>query len=649
MLGKISLDSFVDAVLRNENLIVQDGNVEKVLWVVDYLGSLIELIKAEYPKEHAGAVRRIAILLVINNYFNKLYEWRSETEAVKSLSAPELVSASLIRGAEDYLVISKKAVAALREGARGKAVIDTHLSYLIEDSIGNRIHPDSAMSMLFDSIFLIMKSTGFIEGLKENNCFDFKRFYCPSEDDIYKIGALNLNAMSWKFFDSLQKDIRHCERGWSHSDNNEDVPEEHKEHVKEYLDISSPLAWRIYEIIAEQRIRQLAKEIYFTTLEHLSMMRENDSEAYLNRVANNIVIERILSIDPGDEKNKCLGLTLSQWIEGYAVLQEFVRSNYNDDDASSLVPLLGKVEIIDLFVSKGIPIGIADTFLNNVIFGPGSFDLYDTPVIRFGDLYMIYGPVLKDAILYELVVSNVGRNKEKLAHKGDALEYRLLHVFKEAGLNPKKFKEMRGKEEYEFDLLVKWNDFLFVFECKNRAIPRSPVLSRNMIDDYKEHIGQLKRLCAGLDKYPDMVEKNFGPKHGVKYIIPCIVNGMPFALDKKLDEVFVTDISAISRFFNGNEITLNSPEGEINIYSQWSSSNPSPEDFLFMLNHPFNVKMRLEYFSTRVECLPIGEGVYVRAEEYLYEEKGIQESIRYFSELEDYRNNLFSNGGYPFV
>lgn len=644
MLDRLPLAVFTDIILRNENLIVQDGNSEKMAWVQGYIDSLKENIRKKYPSEHSVSEKKISFIPLANKYFHQLFEWRSSTDAVEELTASKLVSASLARAAEDYLIIAEKAKAALMGGVQGK-VIDTHQSYLIEDSLGNRVHPDSAMSTLFESVFLILKSTGFIEGFKEKNHFNFIEYLHPNEDELYKISALNINAMSWKYFDTLQKDIRHCNRQWEYSDSNDDVPEEYKKGVKEYLDVHSPVSWRAYEIVAEQRVRQLAKEIYFGASEWLSK-NKSSNEGLLNRLSSKVVIEKVLSLDPDDERNKCLGLTLSQWLEGYAVLQDFVKDSYIKGKVDTLIPLMQKDSLIRIFSEKGVPEGIAESFIDNVTFGPSSFDLYDTPLIKFGTQYMVYAPVLKEAMLHELVISNVGRNKEKLRNKGDALEDRLFDLFSESGFQPKKIKEKRKEEEYEFDVSVKWEDFLFVFECKNRAVPRSPVLSRNMMDDYKEHIGQLARLCAGLKKHPDILEKHFGRNHRIKKIVPCIVNGVPLSLDKRLDGVFVTDVSAISRFFNGSEIMLNLPSGERCVYSQWVSSNPTVEDFLFLLNNPFNVKMKMANFSTYYELVPINDGVFVRSADYLYEEKGIQDAIEYFDELESYRNSLISAGDF---
>lgn len=324
----------------------------------------------------------------------------------------------------------------------------------------------------------------------------------------------------------------------------------------------------------------------------------------------------------------------------------FHQRNYVEEEALSLLPIKDKDFFKRLLVERGLPSGIAKMFLENITFGVTSIDLYDTPLIKFGDQYMLYGPSLKEALLHELVISNVGRNKEKLSAKGEALENRLFRLFSESGFQPKKIKENRRGEEYQFDLAVKWGAHLFVFECKNRAIPRSPITSRNMSDDYQEHVIQIQRLCSGLEKHPEILEKYFGSNHGITKIVPCLVNGLPLSFDKQLGGVYVTDISSVSRFFTDNEITLHLGSQQRVIYRQWVCGKPCVGDFMFLLNNPFSLRLKMQNLSSHIEHVYIAEGVFVRAKEIFYDEKGTQDVIRFFNELDDYRKALIAEGEY---
>lgn len=644
MLGILDKESFSDFILRNEKLIVQDGSQAKVQWVKDFLMNLYQAVEDGFSVHVSSYVfEKLRIIEIINYYFSNVIDWRYSTDAAKIMSPSMIVSAALVRGVEDYLVVIRKTREEIEKAAVGENVIDAQRSYLITDSRGVRAHPDTALLGIFNSIFLVLKSTAFIERFQKGKDFDFQVFTQPEADDLYKISALNFNAMSWSYFDDLQKDIRHCGRSWTFYDNNDEVPEEYKASVNNYLEVGYPVLWKKYELIAEHRFRQLAREIFINAFQYFKLKESELTSFNVKRLASSIVIDRTLSVDPDDETNKCLGLTLAQWLCGYDSLQSYIQDVYVEDDINSLIPFLSRAEILSILVEKGMKTGVAETFLDNVMFGPASIDLYDTPVIRFDDKYMLYGPALKDAMLHELVISNVSRNKEKLTRKGGALEDKLFSVLIEAGLDPKKIKEKRGKEEYEFDVVVQWENVLFVFECKNRAIPKSPILSRNMMDDYSSHVKQLYRLCEALKKHPDILKKHFGKECHIEKIVPCIVNGMPLSLDFKLNDVFVTDMIGIFRFFSDKDVVFHSSAGEEEVYSQWSDVKPSLSDFLFYLNNPYQVGLSDRCFNSSHDAFLVGNGSCVKVGELLYEDKGYEDALVYFSWLSEYKSSLASN------
>lgn len=637
MLKFLGEKKFTDILIRNERLVVQDGSEEKAKWVAEYFEELHDAIEKEISSSVAGYVyESISVVVLVNSYFSKLIEWRLMTDAVKTMSPASIVSAALVRGVDEYLLIFDKLKEEVDKASGGMKVLDAQKSYLIEDSRGVKCHPDTALLNIFNSIFLILKSTAFIEKLKKGSLFDFHAFVSPSENDLYKVGALNFNAMSWSYFDDLQKDIRHCGREWQFFENNDYVPETHKDAIDEHLDIGPSSSWKKYEIIAEQRVRHFAREVFYGATE---FFKENPGLEFseINKLASTVVIEKVLSLDTKDEMCKCLGLTLSQWLEGYSALQKYISENYLEENKASLIPFFTRPEIIDVLIRGGLKSGLAEIFLDNVTFGPSSYDLYDTPIIKFEDEYMVYGPALKNALLHELVISNVSRNKEKLQRKGSALEKKFFKLLEKTGLKPRQIKEKRNGEEYEFDVVLLWSGVLFVFECKNRAIPKSPILSRNMMDDYEEHAGQLHRLCNALTMYPDIIEKYFGKGCHVEKIVPCVVNGMPFSLDFNINGVFVSDMVGISRFFNSGDVVFYSPDGKEVVFSIWKSDTPSISDFLYYLSEPFQVMLGKHNCHSSQDSFMVGGKSCVRVNEIFYEDKGIEDAIEQFNLLSQLR------------
>lgn len=634
-------EEVVNIVLRNECLLIKQPDFDKKKWVESYLEFFYQAL---LNKTESILLQDVAnnfnLIMVVNDYFSKIHKGRLNIQESNDISMQEIVSASLVRGCEDYLEIAKRAKELALSQTKGNNFYDSESSTLIKDSFGNTIDPDDAISSVAESIHLILKSTGFLEGRQKGEDFDFKEFLYPDEDVLTKVSALNLNAMVWHNFDFLQKSIRYNDRKWNYHSNNSKIPQEYKEYIDECLEVDKQSNWSYLEMVANHRLRQYSKEVYFNTFRACMERGVSLSQAELNKLSSRTVLERILSLDLNDERNSCLGLTLLQWLDGYSALSKISSDLYEENVLDSLMPRFKKDDLVSKVVEQGLPSGIAEKFIDNVVYGPRSIDIYDTPVIKFGDEYLVYGPTLKDALLYELVISNVTRNKERLLNKGNALEDKLFYILEKQGFEPKRIKEKIGREEYQYDVVMRWDNTLFVFECKNRALARDPITSRNIEDDYNEHAQQLLRLCSGLENNPGIIAKYFGGSNEFDIVL-CVVNGMPFSLDAPLHvggrEVFVTDINIINRFFESSEIEYNIHDRNFSVYSQWSAKQPTLNDFLFHMKHPYQVEFHKRYISTEIRFLPISDKVFLKAELPRYQKLGWEDTKRFFIEHADFK------------
>lgn len=632
----------IDVVLRNERLLIKQPDIDSKRWVEEYLEIFYQ---AALDKTGSTVLQDVAdnfnLIVVLNNYFEKINNARFDIQSSNNLNMQEIVSSSLVRGCEDYIEITKRAKELAISQIKKNNFYDSESSNLIKDSFGNMIDPDDAISSVAESIHLVLKSTGFLEGIQKGEFFDFKNFLYPDEDMLNKISALNLNAMIWHNFDYLQKSIRHNGRKWRYYPDNSKVPENYQDDIDEYLEIDKQTNWNCLEMVANHRLRQYSKEVYFNTYYLYKEQGGDLSHNELNKKSSVVVLERILSLDLSDERNSCLGLTLLQWLDGYAALCKISSDLYDEDVLDSLMPRFKKAELVSKVVEEGLPSGVAEKFIDNIVYGPKSIDIYDTPVIKFGEEYLVYGPTLKDALLYELVFSNVTRNKQRLLNKGDGLEDKLFYTLQKQGFDPKKIKEKKGREEYEYDVVMRWDDTLFVFECKNRALAREPITSRNIKDDYDDHAKQLSRLCKGLEDYPEIISKYFADNTKLD-VVPCIVNGMPFSLDKPLHiderEILVTDINSINRFFDSSEIQYNLQDESFTVYSQWSGPKPTVKDFLFHLKYPYQIGLHKRYVYDEPNLLTISEKVFVKMMLPRYRNLGWEDTKSFFEGFSDFKD-----------
>src|SRR5690606_19802114 len=105
-------------------------------------------------------------------------------------------------------------------------------------------------------------------------------------------------------------------------------------------------------------------------------------------------------------------------------------------------------------------------------------------------------------------------------------------------------------EEYEFDVIVEWGDYLFVFECKNRSLSSyNPIAAYYFALEIDSAVKQTNRLVRGLLDSPALVLDRTGIDISNKKIVPCVLNSLPYALSGEHDGVFVADASGIKRYF----------------------------------------------------------------------------------------------------
>jgi hypothetical protein len=66
-------------------------------------------------------------------------------------------------------------------------------------------------------------------------------------------------------------------------------------------------------------------------------------------------------------------------------------------------------------------------------------------------------------------------------------------------------KKING-EQYQFDIIVEWDDYIFLFECKNRSIPNTmPTSISNFREKIDEYLYQVNRLKCGLVKHSEIL------------------------------------------------------------------------------------------------------------------------------------------------
>ncbi|MEG1313762.1 MAG: hypothetical protein RSD40_05560 [Bacilli bacterium] len=298
-------------------------------------------------------------------------------------------------------------------------------------------------------------------------------------------------------------------------------------------------------------------------------------------------VSTLLHIDI-DSDQEYDGLTIREWINSFYLLRNIILQSDNPI-------ILSDDEIMGLFNEIHVNEEKCKKVINSLLFKKGTPDIFDTPIVKFeGGLNLLISFGLNSPNMINIISSILSKKELALKNKGENFEQNAFNLFK--NLEDKfKFKctspnkKING-EQYQFDILIEWDDLIFIFECKNRSIPNtSPTSLSNFREKIDEYTHQVNRLKNGLIQH----SKDFSIDISSKKIVSVILNSLSFSLDFNIDGVVFTDFSIISRFFSERYLTKNIIDrGDIkkeNIYDQWNGELPRAIDFLNFISVPFQV------------------------------------------------------------
>lgn len=346
-----------------------------------------------------------------------------------------------------------------------------------------------------------------------------------------------------------------------------------------------------YALISIQRINLINSSIIYEQFSKLgksfNKISNHDKEIMLLRD----IFYRFYFIDILEDNTQYKGLTIREWILGFLSLRE-LSDKYGFRGVS--------IETIKkCFLKNGINFDRkADSLINYLTYKKERrSDLYDNPLIRIDDGTLLIFPLtIKNSNIEKILSSIFSKFDLHILDKGKRFENEVFNDLKKLEeylpikVSDTKFSvKTDKKEQYQFDAIMEWGDYVFIIECKNRSIPTTDYISLNQFDEKLiEYIKQVDRLEYGLFKNPK--------KHGInlvnKKILKIVLNSLPFSLDYPINNIYFTDYSCFSRFFSSKEICLermseqNQVEVEKVVQTLWSGNEPTPEDFIKYLTAP---------------------------------------------------------------
>ncbi len=401
-------------------------------------------------------------------------------------------------------------------------------------------------------------------------------------------------AQSWLTWDSAQMRVRYkgAKLACNLETNDLTVDVNLKDEIFDNI-ANQRLADRLRESVILQEIfgcsfnYTSSKSVFFPPTQFFSKDEEN---AFAD-------MTHVLSVRISDVDERFAGLRLIEWLRGYSLLKKFAEAHLSSKKPKYLIRY-SRFKLCQELARVGFESELASKFIDNVCVRKGSRDMFDQPLLRLTKGgFLLFAPMIGNALLPQLLLSImtakclIGEKPVQIKEKGKRFEHRVLQLLEKNGLNAKKFLVRRNGSEFDYDAVFVWDDFLFIFECKNQSLSSNhPIASYYFELSNGDYVEQVQRLANALIDYPDILIE-YLPEGVGKKIIPCIVNALPYSIPNGIDGVFFTDFGVLEKFFDGriSFIRSNLPNFDHQGLSLWADRKPSGKDLIATLMLPFQV------------------------------------------------------------
>lgn len=363
------------------------------------------------------------------------------------------------------------------------------------------------------------------------------------------------------------------------------------------IDCEKSCRFSFYYFIAKQRLRNIERLII---VEYSSRaLKEDAMKRY---------IRDYLSVMFGYDVSKvCIcknDLTVQDMIDGYCLLYKLANESYGKCGsfygAFNIYPY---DDLKLLFSKQGFSENAFNTFILLMTFKKQDQDLFDAPLIKTSKgNYVLFTPSFIYGSSVQTLTSRLALYFD-VAHKGELFEKEVLKFFQDNGYNAKSVQFKIGKNEYQYDVIVEWDEYVFIIECKNFFLPYTPFYAAGFLAKMDAAVKQVLRLKEAAQNNSNIFGKKTGISINGKIVFPCILNALPYWQPEKEGVVFI-DFVFLKQFFNKKfyeEVISGGNEKEVQQSEPlWSGDEPTVKDFLKHIELP--VPVRNLIYHTRRKC-----------------------------------------------
>ena len=560
--------------------------------------------------------------------------------------APVRVSASISRACYEYKELKTHIDKTLSKAK----YLDLTEGPFIEDNDGNSMSPDTILESLVETVAMTLVMEAY-----QNNWFVGEIVTLPilpsvGDEERYQAGSIQMLALCWRQWERVEKRRRYLE-GELLTHSGKDRPVGLPDQIAtlfEYCPRDKGLSDReVYDFIANTRLRdrlvQTFAEIEIETGMSGHTVGIADGAALPpDQVVSNeeyhacYALSELLGFSIVKDTEQSCGLRLLEWVRGYIVLKEIVKGRIDvvQGSGDDYAVLLSENELTSILRSCGLDDLGAKRFIEKTCLHRASRDLFDCPIVKIAETgYLIFGPAVINLNVPMAILSNLSNRSENLERKGKAFERSVMQVFRDRNIDAFSFRVFRDNQEFEYDAVVPWGGYIFVFECKNHSLSGNDPARTYYFDlEVLSHTKQAHRLATALEEYPDIIEQQLGQKYVGGKIIPCVVHSLPYATSGDSKGVYFIDFSMLRRFFEqpylrvkvphriGNSVLLHRTA----IKKFWQGDSPTARDLIAQMTKPFQIELAWRHLNLKPFQFPISKTQIVATHELVREQMSVE-------------------------
>ncbi len=551
---------------------------------------------------------------------------------ISGLPPEKRLAAYISRAEEEFSLL----MARHDEAAKRAKEILIPQGVLLAGESGERFSMDHGISSIVESfgITLLMEA-------HKNRLFDAQGHVllpplpAATEEDRYKAGSTQVLATCWQQWERTEERRRFL-GGEFEEHSAPDLPSWVPEGIR-HVYIYHPTKMEFFDFAANERLNERL------ILTYMEMSVETGMEAQAAGIGGAVpllpaafvsaeeahtavALCEILNYSIAEDTASPGGLRFIEWLRGYAVLKELAQKQQSASNNTQHVFSMTPDELQSVLTRCGLTEERARTFIDLVTLGKSAKDLFDCPLVKTAEgALMVFGFALYSANLARIIFSSIAGTGEPLSRKGKAFERETMSFLKEQGLRAESFTVHREGEEFEYDVTLLWNHYLFVFECKNRGLSNNhPIQAYYFELERRSSAKQVNRLVDALAANPDILRERFDVEPADIEIVPCVLHALPYSRVGKVDGVYFTDASALRRFFQERYFHVRAPHQidenvrllhRATVRSAWTGDQPAPEDLIGQLEHPFQLELIMAHTTLTSLAVPLGPQTAFAAEE----------------------------------